>query len=95
MRRFRLADLAKTDLAEIRRYIAKDNPAAARRVIAGLFNRFRLLARHPELGERHPEFGSQARTFAAGNLVIIYRPTDRGVEISRVVSGYRDLTALF
>ena len=53
MSRFRIAELAKTDLAEIREYIARDKPGAADRQI--------------------PD----------------------GIEIARVVSGYRDLDALF
>ena len=33
--------------------------------------------------------------FTVGNYVISYRPIEQGVEIARVVSGFRDLEALF
>jgi toxin ParE1/3/4 len=95
MNRFRLSRLAKYDLADIRRYIARDKPLAADRQIATLGEKFAMLARNPELGERRPEWGEDLRSFVVRNYVIIYRPTSVGVEIARVVSGYRDLEALF
>jgi toxin ParE1/3/4 len=95
MRRFRLSPLAKSDLAEIRHYIRQDKPLAADRQIAKFFHAFQMLARNSELGQRRPEFGSELRTFSVGNYVIVYRPFAEGVEIARVVSGYRDFEALF
>ncbi|MBU4272904.1 MAG: type II toxin-antitoxin system RelE/ParE family toxin [Planctomycetes bacterium] len=95
MSRFRLSSLAKSDLAEIRHHIRRDKPLAADRQIAAFFQRFRTLARNPELGQRRPEFGPDLRVFSFGNYVIVYRPFANGVEIARVVSGYRDLDALF
>ena len=45
MNRFRLAHLAKTDLASIRRYIATDKPRAADRLIERFFKIFHLLGK--------------------------------------------------
>ena len=96
MSSFRLATLAKTDLAEIRSYIARDKPGAADQQITRFFENFQMLSKHPELGQRHPEFGcGDLRVFSAGSYVIFYRPVENGVEIARVVSGYRDLNVLF
>lgn len=95
MRRFRLSPLAKSDIADIRHYIRQDKPLAAERQIAKFFHTFQMLARDFELGQRRPEFGSDFRTFSVGNYVIAYRPFAEGVEIARVVSGYRDFEALF
>jgi len=48
------------------------------------------------MGERRPEFGcGDLRAFSISNYVIFYRPTEGGVEIARVASGYRNLDALF
>ena len=55
MSRFHLSPRAKTDLAEIHRYIAQDNPAAADRFIDGFFDVFHLLARNPEIGQQRTE----------------------------------------
>jgi len=95
MSRFRLAQLARTDLAEIRHYIAQDKPRAADRQVAEFFEKFHLLAKNPEMGEKRPELGPNLRSFGAGNYVIVYRPIREGVEIARVISGYRDIEALF
>ena len=96
MNRFRLAHLAKTDLAGIRRYIASDKPAAADRQIKRFFKIFHLLCKQPLMGQACPEFGEgDLRMFTVGNYVIFYRPVEVGVEIARVVSGFRDLEALF
>ena len=51
-----------------------------------------MLCRNPELGERRYDLGPELRCFALGTYVIIYRTA---VEIARVISGYRDLDALF
>lgn len=95
MKRFHLSPLAKTDLADIRHHIRQDKPSAAERQIASFFKTFQTLARNAELGQRSPEFGPDIRTFSVGAYVIFYRPFTKGVEIVRVVSGYRDLDALF
>jgi toxin ParE1/3/4 len=95
MRRFHLSELAESDLADIRRYIERDKPAAAERQIAKFFQMFRTLAKNADLGERRPDYGPGIRTFSVGTYVIAYRPYAEGVEIVRVVSGYRDLDAMF
>jgi len=95
VRRFRLSPLAKSDLAEIRHYIRRDKPVAAERQIAAFFETFRALARNAEMGQRRTEFGPGLRVFSVGTYVVVYRPVAQGVEIARVVSGFRDLAALF
>ena len=59
------------------------------------FERFHTLARHAQMGQRRPELGADPRSFAVGNYVILYRSISEGIEIARVVSGYRDLDTLF
>jgi toxin ParE1/3/4 len=93
--RYRLARLAQTDLAEIREYVARDKPNAARRLIASFFEYFHLLARSPDLGENRPDLREGLRVFSVRNYVIVYRRADSGIEIVRVLSGYRDWEALF
>lgn len=95
MKRFRVSTLAKRDIAEIRHFIRLDKPTAADRQIAKFFDTFRILAENSELGQRRPEFGSGLRTFSIDSYTIVYRPFEKGVDIARVVSGYRDIDALF
>jgi toxin ParE1/3/4 len=47
---YAITPAALEDLDEIAIYIAKDNPAAADRVIDAIFAAFAALADHPDLG---------------------------------------------
>lgn len=94
MSRFLLSDLARADLADIRHFVSRDKPEAATRLIASFFERFHLLGKNPEMGQLQPDLGQNVRELAVGNYVIVYRPMAGGVEIVRVVSGFRDLSAL-
>ena len=93
MSRVIFAPLAEADLDEILGYIARDKPRAAVDFVARLREKCYTLGTHSEIGQRRPELGADLRSFAVGNYVIIYRPISGGVEIARVVSGYRDLDA--
>ena len=53
------------------------------------------LANFPGMGRSREEFPPEARCFPVRDYLICYRSTDVGVEILRIVSGYRDLGALF
>jgi plasmid stabilization system protein ParE len=53
--RYRLAELAQQDLADIHGYIAGDNPSAADRLLTTFFETFGVLATHPALGTARPE----------------------------------------
>lgn len=93
MTRFRLSGSAQSDLVDIRLYIAEHDPAAADRQMERFFRRFHLLGRNPEMGEMRLDLGPQLRVFSVGNYVIVFRPIDDGIEVARVVSGFRDLGA--
>ena len=97
MPRLVMAPEARRDLKGIRDYIAKDNPAAARRVMMRLRDMARMLAGAPTLGCRRPELGRDLRSFVADPYVLFYRPLDgaAGIELARVLHGARDLDALF
>ena len=95
MRQFKVTDRAKADLREIWSYVAQGNAEAADRLAATIVDKYRLLAKHPRLGRARDELDSGLRSFLVGSYLIFYRPTDEGIEVVRVLSGYRDLDALF
>ena len=95
MTRFRISAQAEADLAEIWLYVAQDNPQAADRLLATFMEKYRTLAEHPHVGRKRDELGPSLRSFPAGTYVIIYRPLENGIEVVRVLSGYRDIEALF
>lgn len=85
---------AHEDLLEIWLFIARDDVAAADRVIESIEDRCRLLADHPELGQARPEIGPEARAVTVGNYLVLYRLSKERVEIVRVVHGARQLGGL-
>lgn len=92
MARCRFTPLAKQDLKEINRFIALDNPDAARRFIALLKQKCQTLAEFPELGRSRDDLGIVLRSFPVGDYLIFYRLGEKsGVEVIAVVSGYRDM----
>ncbi|MBD2091568.1 type II toxin-antitoxin system RelE/ParE family toxin [Microcoleus sp. FACHB-1515] len=96
MARVRFTPQAKTDLLAINRFIAQDNPSAARRLIANIRQQCERLAEFPEMGRLWEELNPPLRSFPVGNYLIFYRPGSRsGIEVIAVVSGYQDIEALF
>ena len=86
---FRLKRIALEDIKGIVRYIAADNPAAARRFREGLYEKLRFLARHPEAAPQRPDLASGLRYLSYGNYLIFYLPEDGGIAVIRVLHGAR------
>ncbi|MBW4497748.1 MAG: type II toxin-antitoxin system RelE/ParE family toxin [Oscillatoria princeps RMCB-10] len=95
MSRYILAPSARLDLQDITRYIAGFNSAAARKLKDRIKQQCERLADFPEMGQRRDDLQPGLRSFPVEDYLIFYRPMGAGVEIVRVVSGYRDLEALF
>jgi addiction module RelE/StbE family toxin len=77
-------------LLEIERFIARDDPRAAARLIDKLIDRGDALAGHPERGRRLPELPeSGLRELIVGNYRIVYRRTPKAVEVLTVFEGHR------
>ena len=97
MNRFRLAELAQSDLHQIWEYIGveKDNPKAADRLMEKFFRQMSLLGAQPRIGQSRDEWSPDLRIFPVGNYVILYYPGDDDIEVIGVVYGRRDLPALF
>jgi toxin ParE1/3/4 len=95
MKRYRLNSTAKSDLTSIHKYNARDNLAAADRMILTLKQKFRLLASQPLLGQNRPELGVNLRSFTEGNYVIFYRSVKNSIEIARAIHAARDIDIQF
>jgi toxin ParE1/3/4 len=81
--------LAEQDLFGIWTYVARDNVAAADRLLARIDEAFAMLLRNPELGERVDRFRPGLRAWSVVTYVIYYRPIDEGIEIYRVLHSAR------
>ena len=86
---------ADEDLIDIWVYIAQDNSAAADHLLDEFEKKFALLAGQPRLGAARSDIAPGLRHFPAGNYLILYRETDDGIEVVRVVHGARRLSHLF
>ncbi len=95
MSRYRLSERSRSDLDEIWLYIASDSATAADRFIDELVGKFETLATQPGIGRTRDELGESLRSFPVGNYVIFYRAMQDGVEVVRVLSGFRDIPNVF
>ena len=85
---------AQRDLEEIAAFIAMDSPAAARRVVTELLDAMQLLSETPRIGVIRTSLAeADVRFWVVRNHIVVYRPETKPLEVLRVLSGYRDLTA--
>ena len=86
---------ARVDLLQIWNYIANDNPSAADRMLDRIDAACNLLGNKPLMGQARPELAPGLRSLSVGNYVIYFLPLPDGIEVQRVLSGARDVDALF
>jgi len=83
-------ETAKADLVSIRRFIAADNPNAAKRWIARLRDRVRNILPVPESGRMVPEFSREdIRELIEGNYRIVYQVFPDRIVVLTVFEGHR------
>jgi toxin ParE1/3/4 len=90
---------ARRDLDEAADYLARENRELGRRFYAAARHSFRQLASMPRMGP--PDFDNPAmagvrlwRVRGFDSYLIVYRPTDIGVEVIRVLHAARDIEAI-
>ncbi len=92
MSRLRWTLRAQSDLLEIARFIARDNPDAARRWVAMLRKRARAAARMPRVGRRVPELGrDDVREVVVRRYRIVYQLSPDGIVVLVVFESHRQL----
>ena len=87
------AEQAWERLIEIERFVARDDPKAAARLVDKLIDRGDALAEYPERGRRLPELPeSGLRELIVDNHRIVYRRTQKAVEVVTVFEAHRLLS---
>lgn len=87
---------ATADLEEIHHWIARDDPAAAVNVLIDLRDAMQRLATMPGLGHARDDLADETlRVWTVHSYLVIYRPNTQPLQVVRVLSGYRDIGALF
>jgi addiction module RelE/StbE family toxin len=85
---------ALSDLEEMREYVSRDDPAAARALARRIRKKLQYLRDHPELGRIVPELKSLGyREVIVPPYRIVYEIQPRRIVILRVWHGRRDLSA--
>jgi toxin ParE1/3/4 len=93
--RYTLSIQARQDLKDIKDYIAQDSLDRAEQFVKAIAEQFQSLANFPSMGRRYEALGENLRGLPVGNYIIFYRSTQNGISIERILSGYRDLEAMF
>jgi len=94
MKTFIQSRASERDLDGIFDYLAAKNPAAAEKVVRGIFEKFALLCEQPEIGKQHPNLPPGIRSFPSGQYVVFYELSDETIEIRRILHGSRDVAAI-
>ena len=93
MARIERSRASVSDYEEIWRYIARDNGAAADRLITAIEHQLSSLAAMPGIGREEPNLAADLRSFPIGNYLLFYRPIADGIALVRVLHGARALKA--
>ena len=67
------------------------SPRAALDIVERIEKSCQHLAEFPEMGALREDLAPALRAFAAARYVILYRPSQYGADIVRVIQGARDL----
>lgn len=95
-RQFRLTQPAIQDIEQIADYIAVESGLSkSEAFLSKLDAKFAKIAQFPSIGRQRDEILPGIRSLSIDNYLILYMSIGQDVEIFRVVSGYRDLQALF
>jgi toxin ParE1/3/4 len=93
---FRLTEPAIQDIEQIADYIAQQSSLErAELFLSKLDKTFAKITQFPKLGRQRDEILPGIRSLSVDHYLILYIPAGADVDILRVVSGYRDLIALF
>lgn len=83
---------AEQDLEAIVLFIGRErqSPRAAASVVERIVERSRTYAEQPLLGETRPELGISIRSFLVFDYVVLYRPSNDGIVVLRVLHGAQE-----
>lgn len=95
MRTCLISPEASQDLDGIFDYFAINNVDAGDKFVIAFEKKCEQLLQFPKMGRSYNDIEPSLRGIPLDNYIILYRLIDDGVEIVRVVSGYRNLEYIF
>ncbi|MEM9008584.1 MAG: type II toxin-antitoxin system RelE/ParE family toxin [Cyanobacteria bacterium P01_F01_bin.86] len=92
----RFTVLASRDLEAIIDYVAEQSSIdIAETVLTKVNQKCQQLMSFPGIGRKRDELSTGVRSVPVDNYLVFYRLIEDGIEVLRIVSGYRDLEVLF
>ena len=88
--KIRWVRLALNDLREIDTFISKDNPLAAKKVLAIIWETAQLLKEHPQIGRPGRVAGTRELVISDTPFIVPYRVISNEIQILRVIHGARN-----
>ena len=95
MNSYSFSDRAVQDLDEICEYIATIDRRAASQLFDTIRQKCKLIAGFPGMGKNYQQLSPGLRGFTIDDYIVFYYSREDGIDIARVISGYRDLESLF
>ncbi len=92
---YSFTDAAIKDINDICEYIAHQNSTAASQLFDAIRKKCKLVANFPNMGKSYSRLTPNLRGFVVEDYIIFYYPREDGIDIVRVISGYRDIEFLF
>lgn len=95
MAKIRYTRHAREDLLDIWIYIAARNgEALADAIYDRIEQSCSSLEQHPQIGQARPDIAPDARAWVIERWLALYRVTEYGAQIVRIIDGARDLAAI-
>ncbi|MFP4121693.1 type II toxin-antitoxin system RelE/ParE family toxin [Coleofasciculus sp.] len=91
---YSFSDTALADLDEICASMSEINPDLAIRFFKKVRDKCRQFAQFPNMGKTYSSIKANLRGFIVENYIIFYFPRPDGIDIARIINGYRDLESL-
>ncbi len=95
MKRFVITIEASRDLSAISDYFLEQSVDAGDRFVEAFSKKCQHLAQFPYLGRAYSEFAPGLRGVPLMGYIIFYQIVEDGIEILRIISGYRNLKNVF
>jgi toxin ParE1/3/4 len=92
---FFLSIEAEVDLLETGSYLSQYSQEASDKFLEEIMETCELLAAQPGMGRKRDDLRLGLRSFGVKDYLVFYRVSGDELEVVRVVSGRRDLEALF
>jgi len=94
MKTYSLSEEAIADLDAICESMSETHRDFAIQFFENVREKCRKVAQFPKMGKNYGEIKVNLRGFVVNNYIVFYFPRSDGIDVVRIISGYRDLESL-